>query len=224
MRAKTVWRYQFPREPLWRNHRLKEPMERMRELHAGEADAPAGALRPDFEPWFRFASATGLRLAETLIRSENVNWAAKTIVTIGKGGRTVSTPVTDTIAAILEPLKDHHPTAVFTFIGQRPKRGQHRGERAPLTYAGAKSEWRAARGRQGLQVPRRSPRLRDEALAANQEPQARLDRVEPCRRQNDCEVCACSDRRSGGGIATSITVKKVPRKVPRGKRKIIITH
>jgi hypothetical protein len=39
MRAKTVWRYQFPREPLWRNHRLKEPMERMRELHAGEADA-----------------------------------------------------------------------------------------------------------------------------------------------------------------------------------------
>jgi hypothetical protein len=150
MRAKAVWRYQFPREPLWRNHRLKEPMERMRELHAGEADALAGALRPDFEPWFRFASATGLRLAETLIRWENVNWAAKTIVTIGKGGRTVSTPVTDTIATILEPLKDHHPTAVFTFICQRPKRGQHRGERAPLTYAGAKSEWQAIRKRAGV--------------------------------------------------------------------------
>ncbi len=85
--AKTVWRYQFPREPLWRKHRLKEPPERVRELHAGEADALAGALRPDFEPWFRFASATGLRLAETLIKWDMVNWEAGSIVTTGKGGR-----------------------------------------------------------------------------------------------------------------------------------------
>jgi hypothetical protein len=59
IRARVVWRYQFPREPLWRTHRLKEPVERVRELHASEAAALDGAMRQDFEPWFKFASATG---------------------------------------------------------------------------------------------------------------------------------------------------------------------
>ncbi len=44
--AKTLWRCQFPHEPLWRKHRLKEPPERVRELHAGEADALAGRFVP----------------------------------------------------------------------------------------------------------------------------------------------------------------------------------
>ena len=102
IRARVVWRYQFPREPLWRTHRLKEPQERVRELHASEAEALNGALRPDFVPWFKFASATGLRLAETLIAWDCVNWEARTIVTVGKGGRTVATPLTDALAGILE--------------------------------------------------------------------------------------------------------------------------
>jgi hypothetical protein len=87
IRARAVWRYQFPREPQWRTHRLKEPVERVREFHASEAEALDAALRPDFEPWFNFASATGLRLAETLITWDCVNWEARTIVTTGKGGR-----------------------------------------------------------------------------------------------------------------------------------------
>ena len=148
--SKTVGRCGFPREPLWRKHRLKEPAERVRELHAGEADALAGALRPDFEPWFKFASAIGLRLAETLLTWDCVNWEARTIITTGKGGRTVSTPLTDAVAAILEPLRGHHPIAVFTYVCQRPKRGQRRGERYPLTYYGAKSEWQAMRKRAGV--------------------------------------------------------------------------
>ena len=87
IRARVVWRHQFPREPLWRTHRLKEPVERVRELHASEAKALDLALRQDFEPWFRFASATGLRLAETLITWDCVNLEARTIVTTGQGGR-----------------------------------------------------------------------------------------------------------------------------------------
>jgi hypothetical protein len=87
IRAKTVWRHSFPREPLWRTHRLKEPVERVRELHASEAEGLDGALRSDFEPWFKFASATGLRLAETLISWDCVNWEARTIATRGKAGR-----------------------------------------------------------------------------------------------------------------------------------------
>jgi integrase len=150
IRARVVWRYSFPREPLWRNHRLKEPTERVRELHASESAALDGALRSDFEPWFRFASATGLRLAETLITWDCVNWEARAIATTGKGGRMVRTPLTEAVAAILEPLKGHHPEAVFTYVCRRPKAGHRKGERLPLTYAGAKSEWQAMRKRAGV--------------------------------------------------------------------------
>jgi len=150
IRARVVWRYQFPREPLWRTHRLKEPQERVRELHASEAEALNGALRPDFEPWFKFASATGLRLAETLIAWDCVNWEARTIVTVGKGGRTVATPLTDALAGILEPLRGHHPEAVFTYVCRRPTAGHKKGERLPITYMGARSEWQAMRKRAGV--------------------------------------------------------------------------
>jgi integrase len=94
--------------------------------------------------------ATGLRLAETLITWDCVNWEARTIVTTGKGGRHVSTPITEAVAAILKPLRGHHPEAVFTYVCRRPKAGHRKGERLPLTYAGAKSEWQAMRKRAGV--------------------------------------------------------------------------
>ena len=150
IRARTIWRYQFPREPIWRRHRLKEPPERVRELHGDEAQALSTALRPDYEPWFRFASATGLRLAETLLEWRNVNWDARTIATTGKGGRPVSTPITPEVETILKPLVGHHPTAVFTYVAQRPRAGQRKGDRLPVTYMGAKSEWQAMRKRAGV--------------------------------------------------------------------------
>jgi len=109
-----------------------------------------GALRPDYEPWFWFASATGLRLAETLIKWENVNWEAKRITTTGKGGKPVGTAITPDVAAILEPLKDHHPEAVFTYVCRKPRAGRRKGQRLPITYAGAKSEWQAHRKRAGV--------------------------------------------------------------------------
>ena len=150
IRARTIWRCQFPREPIWRQHRLKEPLEHVRELHASEEAALTGALRPDYEPWFWFASATGLRLAETLIKWENVNWEAKRITTTGKGGKPVGTAITPDVAAILEPLKDHHPEAVFTYVCRKPRAGRRKGQRLPITYAGAKSEWQAHRKRAGV--------------------------------------------------------------------------
>jgi hypothetical protein len=128
IRARTFWRCQSPHEPIWKQHRLKEPTERVRELHTGESEALATALRPDFEPWFRFASATGLRLAETLIKWEHVNWDVDMIWLTGKRGLPVSTPITPEIAAILTPLIGHHPEAVFTYACKRPKKGQRKGD------------------------------------------------------------------------------------------------
>jgi integrase len=148
-RARKAWGYQF-REPNWSQHRLKEPQGRVRELHAHEERALAVAGRSDYAPWINFALLTGLRRAETLIAWACVNWEARTIITTGKGGRRVSTPLTEAVAAILEPLRGHHPEAVFTYVCRRPKRGHKKGERLPLTYAGAKSEWQAMRKRAGV--------------------------------------------------------------------------
>ncbi len=93
-RAKRTWRYQFPAEPNWRDHMLKEPKERVRELDAEEANALDAAVRDDFAPWFEFARLSARRRNETLIRWSDVNIFAKRITTTGKGGALISTPIT----------------------------------------------------------------------------------------------------------------------------------
>jgi integrase len=108
-------------------------------------------MRGDYGPWVEFALMTGLRRAETLLRWSSVNWQAKTITTVGKGGRTVATPITSAVAAILEPLKGHHDEFVFTYVAKRTRGGQVRGNRYPITYEGSKTEWQRLRTRAGLQ-------------------------------------------------------------------------
>ena len=137
-------------EPMWRDHMLAEPEERVRELHDHEAAALDLAIRPDYEPWLRFARLTGLRLDETLIRWRNVNWEAGLIVTTGKGGKTVKTQITDEVKDLLEPLKGDNKEYVFTYICQRRGRGHIVGQRYPIGYEGAKTQWRRARERAKL--------------------------------------------------------------------------
>jgi integrase len=47
-------------------------------------------------------------------------------------------------------LIGHHPTSVFTYVCRRPRAGQRKGERYPITYEGGKSEWQATRKRAGV--------------------------------------------------------------------------
>ena len=149
-RAKRAWRMQFPQEPNWREHRLKEPQGRVRELHADEEKAIDEAMRGDYGSWLQFALMTGLRRAETLIRWSNVNWAAKIITTTGKGGRLVSTPITDEVAALLQPLKGDDPEYVFTYLCRRTRGDHVRGRRYPITYEGGKTEWQRLMKRAGV--------------------------------------------------------------------------
>jgi len=155
-RAKRAWGYTFKREPTWKEHMLKESAERVRELHEHEAKALDASVRSDYEPWLSFSRVTGLRLKETLIRWSEVNWQAGQIVTKGKGGKTVTTPITATVRAILEPLKGHHPEDVFTYVAERtrvcPKTGLKviKGQRYPITYSGAKSLWKRTRKAAGI--------------------------------------------------------------------------
>ena len=150
MRAKKVWKLQLPVEPDWRSHHLKEPTERVRELHEHEEDAIEAAVRGDYAPWLEFVRATGLELGETLLSWKCVDWKAKLITTTGKGDREVRTPITPDIEAILKPLKGHHSEAVFTFVAKRTAQGQVRGQRYPITYQGAKTHWRRLRAKAGV--------------------------------------------------------------------------
>lgn len=156
-RAKRVWRVQFDREPDWQVHMLKEPEERVRELHAHEREALINAVRNDYAPWLDFACATGLRLSETLIKWSAVNWNTGQIRTLGKGGKFVTTPITQTVRTILEPLRGHHPEFVFTYVCERSRRcpktdvERMKGERYPITYAGAKSQWKRTCARAKLE-------------------------------------------------------------------------
>ncbi|MFM7444282.1 MAG: tyrosine-type recombinase/integrase, partial [Tabrizicola sp.] len=149
-RAKRVWRYSLPLEPNWRAHLLKEPQERSRELLEHEGAALDMSMRVDYAPWLEFARMTGLRRRETLLRWSNVNWQARQINIIGKGGRRVTTPITDAVKELLEPLRGHHPEWVFTYVATKARDGRERGKRYPITDAGAKTQWRRAREKSGI--------------------------------------------------------------------------
>jgi len=145
-RAKA-WGIRFDREPDWKQHRLKEPQERVRELHDGEADRLYDATRDDYRPILEFAGAAGLRLNECLLRWSEVNWDARKIEKQGKGDKRVSVPITDTIREILWPLRGHHAEMVFTYVAKRTRKHQNlvKGTRSPITYSGLKSAWKRIR-------------------------------------------------------------------------------
>lgn len=145
-RAKA-WGIKFDREPNWAAHWLKEPEERVRELHDDEADRLDDASRDDYRDILDFARASGLRLNECLLRWSEVNWSTRQIIKLGKGRNRVVVPITETIRNVLWPLQGHHETAVFTYVAVRTRKAQGliKGRRYPITYSGLKSEWKRLR-------------------------------------------------------------------------------
>lgn len=149
-RAKA-WGAKFDHEPKWEKHWLKEPKERIRELHPDEADRIDAATRADYGPLFEFVRASGLRQHEcVLLRWSEVNWDARQIVKAGKGDETVTVPITSTIRQILWPLRGHNPEFVFTYIAQRTRGKLIKGQRYPITISGTKTRWRRMRKAAGV--------------------------------------------------------------------------
>jgi integrase len=143
-RAKA-WGIRFDHEPKWRDHWLKEPKERIRELINDEGARLDAATRDDWKPFFAFARTSGLRLSECVsLKWSEVDWEARQIRKPGKGDRMNTVPITTALRAILWPLRGHHPEMVFTYIGK----DSHR--RFPVTFNGAKTEWRRLRKRAGV--------------------------------------------------------------------------
>lgn len=160
-RAKRTWRHTFPVEPIWRDHFLSEPKERVRELRRSESSSLRLATRDDYTPIFEFARATGLRLDECLLRWREVDWETGWITTTGKNGRTVKTAITSPVRAILLPLRQHNAEWVFTYEAKRARKADAgykgtgdarvRGQRYPVTYSGLKSQWKRIRKSAGVE-------------------------------------------------------------------------
>ncbi len=149
-RAKLLWNCNLPKEPHWREHILREPKERIRELSYDEQQALDHTIREDYMRWYMFLHLSGRRLNETLIRWSNVNWDAGEITTEGKGDTRVMTPITPSIGELLEACRGHHPVFVFTFVAQRTRQGRIAGKRYPITYHGVKTQWRRDIARAGV--------------------------------------------------------------------------
>jgi integrase len=150
-RAKEAWGVRFDREPVWRKHALKEPSERVRELHEDEAERLDAAMRDDYAPLFDFVRATGQRKTECFtLRWSEVNWETRQIKRKGKGGREITVPITDEVRAILWPLRGHHIVFVFTYVVQCTRGGRVKGERHPITKNGLNTRWRRIRAAAGL--------------------------------------------------------------------------
>jgi integrase len=127
-RARDVWGQKVaPIE--WKKHRLGEPQERVRTLFEDEEARFFAKLPEMYHPIAYFAMRTGCRAAEcTNLKREDIDWGARTITIVGKGGITKTIPlpldVRDRIFG-LEPSPDGH---VFSLPatgkggGQRPHR------------------------------------------------------------------------------------------------------
>ncbi|CDZ55493.1 tyrosine-type recombinase/integrase [Neorhizobium galegae] len=152
MRARRSWKIILPDEPNWRELKLKEAKERVREVQEHEELRFELAARPDYWPWLEFARLTGLRLSETLVRWDEVNFSTAKITTIGKGGKTVTAEISEEVRELLLSLKGQHPEYVFTYLAKRTvKRTEKvRGQRYPLTTAGCSTEWQRMMKRSGI--------------------------------------------------------------------------
>lgn len=141
-RAGDVWG-QTVQKIQWKTHFLKEAQERIREASASEESTLMAKVRGDYAPALRFALLTGCRRAEIVaLEWRTVDFINRAITVIGKGDKTRSIPMTNALRSLLLPLLDHKSVSVFTYMCRRPREGQVKGSRYPITKEGFKSEWR----------------------------------------------------------------------------------
>jgi integrase len=151
-RARLFWGERFPNEPNWKGLFLREPQERVREIRAAEENSLDEAIRADYRPLIAFARASGLRMAECLLRKDQVHILDAVIETTGKGGRPIRKPITSEMRAILVDAMQNPTEFVFTYRAARAKKGKighARGQNLPITPAGLKTLWRRAKGKKG---------------------------------------------------------------------------
>jgi integrase len=152
-RAEKAWDQKVPKIN-WGQHLLSEPKERTRELSREEEKRILEALPEDYQIIFRFALLSGFRLFECVgLKWSDIDWHARTISVVGKGGKTDKIPLTKDLRELLFPLQGRHPEAVFTYKVRKTRKGYRlRGEYQPLTYEGTKTAWRRTLAKEDVNV------------------------------------------------------------------------
>ena len=132
-RARDLWGEDVPKVQ-WKKLKLPEASERIREASASEEAAIMAAAREEYRPAIRFAILSGFRLSEVAgLRWRDIDWHARTIAVVGKGGKPALVPMTNAIAATLQPLRGQHFEHVFTYVQQRKRGGDPApGDRVPI--------------------------------------------------------------------------------------------
>lgn len=153
-RARDNWNAAIIREPVWKNHRLKETRRHVREISAAEETVLDAAEDLDFAELRRFAIITGLRRKDLLLTWRQVDFDLAVVRVITKGGVPRVLPLSAEAYAILWKRRGQHAEHVFTFKAKRTRRCPHhgtlqvKGERYPITYYGLGSRkrvtWKAA--------------------------------------------------------------------------------
>jgi integrase len=153
-RARDNWNAAIVREPVWKNHRLKEKRQHVREISAAAESTLDQVEDSDFAELRRLGIITGLRRRDVLLTWSQVDFELGVIRVIAKGGVPRVLPLSAEAYAILWKRRGQHPQFVFTFKAQRtfkkhPKDGEERikGQRYPMTYYGLgsnKRKWKKA--------------------------------------------------------------------------------
>lgn len=150
-RARRTWK-QAVQDIEWKDHLLKEPQERVREATPDEEAKFMASIRGDYAPALRFALLTGCRRAEIVgLEWKDVDFFNREFRIVGKGDKSRTIPMTKAVFVLFWDLKDHHKTAVFTYLVKRPREGAVKGSREPISMEGFKTEWRRTKGRAGVE-------------------------------------------------------------------------
>lgn len=136
-------RVALPKEPIYGDHILREPKERIRELAFDEEARIEAFEREGYREIRLFAQATGLRRRNcTDMTWSQVDWENGVIRVVQKGEDPHQIPLTPELIDLLWPLyvARHHETAVFTFVAERTRNYEatgkrfEKGKRYPITY------------------------------------------------------------------------------------------
>lgn len=137
----------------WREHRLKEPKERVREASAREERLLYSQLSAGYDAAVRFAIMAGCRLEElTGLTWAKVDFFTRTFSVTGKNGDTRTIPMSQALFDLLFAQQGYDPEHVFTYVARRIdfRKGLIKGQRYPLTYYGLQTAFRRAVPKAGI--------------------------------------------------------------------------